>query len=90
MSDKPTILQVKKSSWDADSSKGMDNLPPFQCGHCEHVFRVRKYPDRRKSQLRCPRCQKYLGYVPTEEQSLAAVKRAQANAEKAGPQYGGG
>lgn len=90
MPDSPVVLQARKSSWDAESSKGVESLPPFECGHCGHVYRVRKYPDRRKSQLRCPRCQKYLGYVPTEEQSLAAVKRSQAEAKADGPMYGRG
>lgn len=83
--EKPIVLEGKRGNggW-----KCIEGFPPIECAACGHVMKLRKYPDGRRSKLRCGGCGIPLIWIPTEEQAMESVRRAQADAKEAGPMYG--
>lgn len=87
---KPIVLQAKKGARYTDAERVPVDFPPVECADCGHVMILRKYPDRRRSRLRCGMCGVVLIWIPTEAESLAAARRAKDSAKDSGPMYGEG
>ena len=73
---KPIVLQAVKGTKYSEGERAPKDFRPIQCGNCGHIINLRKYPDRRKSKLQCGRCKSILIWIPTEAESMEAVRRA--------------